>query len=117
MKILCDFNAEYEPLLKKIVEYALENYGNGLNVNTLKEIELVDKQLFPYSTEGKLVGKDKIVLSSETFELLPCLEISQLYDDINFKAIVNTVIHEIGHLTDYIRMPNLYDCVLLLPEP
>lgn len=111
MKIFCTFNKDYEPLLKQTVEYAIENYGKDLNVDTLEEIELADKKLFPYSTEGKLISKERIVLSSETFEFLPYLDITQLYDNIYFKEIVNTIIHEMGHLTDYVSMPHLYDCV------
>lgn len=40
MKIFCTFNKDYEPLLKQTVEYAIENYGKDLNVDTLEEIPL-----------------------------------------------------------------------------
>ena len=56
----CEFNTDYEPLLQDIVNYAIENYGNNLNISTLTEIELADKELFPYETEGKLASKEKI---------------------------------------------------------
>ena len=55
MKIYCEFNTDYEPLLQDLV-----NYGNHLNISTLTEIELADKELFPYETEGKLASKEKI---------------------------------------------------------
>lgn len=59
MKIYCEFNTDYEPLLQDIVNYAIENYGNNLNISTLTEIELADKELFPYETEGKWLVKKK----------------------------------------------------------
>ena len=34
MKIYCEFNTDYEPLLQDIVNYAIENYGNHLNIST-----------------------------------------------------------------------------------
>ena len=111
MKIYCEFNTDYEPLLQDIVNYAIENYGNNLNISTLTEIELADKELFPYETEGKLASKEKIFLSSGRFELLPCLDIKTLYDNTDFKSIVNTLVHEMGHLNDWLAMPNLYECV------
>lgn len=111
MKIYCEFNTDYEPLLQDIVNYAIENYGNHLNISTLIEIELADKELFPYETEGKLASKEKIFLNSGRFELLPCLDIKTLYDNTDFKSIVNTLVHEMGHLNDWLAMPNLYECV------
>lgn len=79
MTIYCEFNTDYEPLLQDIVNYAIEDYGNYLNISTLIEIELADKELFPYETEGKLASKEKIFLSSGRFELLPCFNV------INFR--------------------------------
>lgn len=61
--------------------------------------------------EPKLASKEKIFLSSGRFELLPCLDIKTLYDNTDFKSIVNTLIHEMGHLNDWLAMPNLYECV------
>ena len=69
MKIYCLYNHEYHIFLNKVVELILNQYGSDLNINTLKEIELVNKNECAYETDGKVIDNSKIIVTSR---LLPC---------------------------------------------
>ena len=55
-----------------------DKYGAMLNLDTLEEIELIDKKELPYETDGKVLSKSKIIITSRLYELLPTLEIDNL---------------------------------------
>ena len=40
--------------------------------------------------------------------MLPCYSIEKLEDNPNFEMIVNTLYHEMGHITDWAQYPKLY---------
>jgi len=53
LKIYCSYSHEYHIFLNKVVELVLNQYGADLNINTLTEIELVNKNECAYETEKK----------------------------------------------------------------
>lgn len=53
----------------------------------------------------------KIVLTSRLFDKLPVLQIEELYFNEDFQLIVNTLYHEMGHVSDMKKYPNLYESV------
>lgn len=94
------------------VEYVLEYYGASLKLDNLKTIELVPKETFSYSTDGKTCENGtKILVTSRLYELLPTLNITKLHDNPDFKMIINTLYHEMGHVNDWFQMPTLYSIV------
>jgi hypothetical protein len=50
----------------------------------------------------------KVILTSRLFDLLPCLEMDKLHDNPDFNMIVNTLYHELGHISDWKDYPKLY---------
>lgn len=86
----------------------LEKYGSKLNLDTLEEIELVDKNVYEYITDGRVIDCHKIVVTSRLYELLPSFRIEELNDNTNFKELKQTLYHEMGHINDMILMPVLY---------
>lgn len=110
MKVFCEYNQEYDAFLKEAVQYTLDRYESQLELLNLEEIELVDKSKYEIETDGRADcdGK-KIFVTSRLYELLPSYNISDLEEDGNFKLIINTLYHEMGHITDWLHMPVLYD--------
>lgn len=107
MRIFCQYNPQLDCFLKGLVEYVLDSYGNQLLLDDLEEIELI-KDL-PGSSDGRVIeGGKKIVLSSRLFSLLPTYEVSELLENINYRLIVNTLYHEMGHVSDMKTMPHIY---------
>lgn len=112
MQILCQYNQSMQLFLCHTVEYVLEYYGSNLQLDKLKAIELVPKETFSYATDGKTCEKGtKIIVTSQLYELLPTLNITNLHDNPNFKMIINTLYHEMGHVNDWLQMPILYSIV------
>lgn len=112
MKVYCLYNQEYHIFFNEVVKYVLNKYGKQLNIATLQEIELVDKNTFQYETDGKVINNNKIVVTSRLYELLPSFDIQLLICDNNFKLLCKVIYHEMGHINDMILMPQLYGCVL-----
>ena len=107
MRIFCQYNPQLDCFLKGLVEYVLDSYGNQLLLDDLEEIELI-KDL-PGSSDGRVIeGGKKIVLSSRLFSLLPTYEVSELLENINYRLIVNTLYHEMGHVSDMKTIPKKY---------
>jgi len=107
MRIFCQYSPQLDCFLKDLVEYVLDSYGNQLLLDDLEEIELI-KDL-PGSSDGRVIeGGKKILLSSRLFSLLPTYEVSELLEDENYRLIVNTLYHEMGHVSDMKIMPNIY---------
>lgn len=116
MKVFCNYNKEFDEFLKKTVNYTINKYGQYLDVTDIEEIELQDIKNFPYETDGKTYDEGrKILLTSRLYELLPSFDIRKIKNDINFKMLISTQFHEMGHATDWKRMPNLYNAVIMHP--
>lgn len=116
MKIFCKYNKEFDSFLKKTVKYTIDRYGQYLDVTSIEEIELQDIKNFSYETDGKTYDEGrKILLTSRLYELLPSFDIRKIKNDTNFKMLIDTQFHEMGHATDWKRMPNLYNAVIMHP--
>ncbi len=116
MKVFCKYNKEFDSFLKKTVRYTIDRYGQYLDVTDIEEIELQDIKDFSYETDGKTYdGGRKILVTSRLYELIPSFDIRKIKNDRNFKMIINTQFHEMGHATDWKRMPNLYNAVIMRP--
>lgn len=112
MKIFCVYSQELHRFLNEVVKLVLDKYGSNLNIHTLEEIELVNKNDLPYETDGKVLSKSKIIVTSRLYELLPTLTISELINNNDYRMLRKTLYHEMGHINDMVFMPKLYDCVL-----
>lgn len=112
MQIYCSYNQELHNFLNKVVGSILDRYGSLLNLDTLEEIELIDRKDLPYETDGKVLSKSKIIVTSRLYELLPTLEIDSLNDNEDYGMLRKTLYHEMGHINDMTLMPKLYNCVL-----
>lgn len=112
MKIYCSYSDEYNNFLSEVVELILDKYGSQLNIDTLEEIELIDKNDLPYETDGKVLNAGKIIVTSRLYELLPNLGIDTLSDNENYVMLRKTLYHEMGHINDMTLMPKLYNCIL-----
>lgn len=112
MKVYCSYNQELHNFLNKVVKLILNEYGPQLNLATLEEIELVNKNEFEYEKDGETVSNSKIIVTSRLYELLPTLNINQLKDNNYYKQLKQTIFHEMGHINDMVYMPNLYKYVL-----
>lgn len=108
MKVFCLYNNEFHEFLDKVVKQVLAIYGSKLNITSLEEIELVDKNEFSYPTDGKMINSKKIVVTSRLYELLPSFDIDNLEDNNDYKLIINTLYHEMGHISDMVIMKKLY---------
>ena len=109
MKVFCAYNHEYDRFLKSVVNYILCKFGDDLELNNIEEIELV-KELENKNSDGRYQG-NRIVLAERLYRSLPCLDISLVENSETFKGIVGTLYHEMGHATDMVRMPKLYNDV------
>lgn len=109
MKIICQYNKELENFLEKVVEYTLSKYGQELNLVNLQEIELRDISEFDLKKDGTTYENGtKIMVTSRLYDMLPCLSVEKLENNPNFKMIVNTLYHEMGHITDWAQYPRIY---------
>lgn len=109
MRVFCKYNMELDIFLKDIVEYTLGIFGNQLKLDALQEIELIDIKDFSYVTDGRTCdGGKKIFVTSRLYDKLPTYRIEELKENIDFIMIVNTMFHEMGHVTDWISMPSVY---------
>ena len=113
MQIYCSYNQELHDFLNKVVGLILDKYGAMLNLDTLEEIELIDKKELPYETDGKVLSKSKIIITSRLYELLPTLEIDNLSNNDDYAMLRKTLYHEMGHINDMMFMPKLYNFVLV----
>lgn len=112
MKIYCSYDVELDKFLKKVVRRILKDNESQLNLETLKEIELLNKDEFSYMSDAKTLEGCKIVLSSRLFELLPTYNLKLLKKNNDYKMLVGTLIHEMIHISDMKLLPNLYKCVI-----
>lgn len=112
MKIYCSYSNRYNTFLNRVVELILDKYGSQLNINTLEEIELIDKNDLPYETDGKVLNAKKIIVTSRLYELLPNLKIEVLCGNENYAMLRKTLYHEMGHINDMTLMPKNYNYVL-----
>ena len=112
MQIYCSYNQALYDFLNKVVGLILDKYGTQLNISSLEEIELINKKDLPYETDGKVLSKSKIIVTSRLYELLPTLTIGELNDNNDYLMLRKTLYHEMGHINDMELMPKLYDCVL-----
>ena len=109
LKVFCNYNKEYDHFLKQVVEYVLEQYGSVLDIRNLKEIELVREIEDNKISDGRLEDYGtRIVIAERKYRQLPCLDIRKLKEEDTFKSVVSTLVHEMGHATDMVRMPSMY---------
>lgn len=111
MKTSCVYNSDYEKFLKEVVEYTINRFNHCLDITRLEEIELVNYRERAYCAEGKTIDNGhKIVLLSDKIERLPVYDVSSLLEcnNVDFLSIVNTLFHEMGHVTNWKVMPILY---------
>lgn len=109
MKVFCQYSLQLDNFLKSIVEYVFAVLGNGLHLDKLEEIELVNAKEFSYDTDGRTIdGGKRIILTSRLYTQLPIYNISELMNNEKFKLIVNTLYHEMGHVSDMETMPIIY---------
>ena len=94
MQIYCSYDQELHHFLNKAVGLILDKYGVILNLDTLEEIELIDKKQLPYETDGKVLSKSKIIVTSRLYELLPTLEIDNLSNNDDYAMLRKTLYHE-----------------------
>ena len=112
MKIQCLYSEKYERFLEETVEYIIARWGNELDLSGLEIIELKESDKYQINSEGRTYNKGKnIVLSSDTYDQLDELAIEKMADSEKFKSIVNTIYHEMGHASDWKKMPQLYGMV------
>lgn len=78
-----------------------------MSLDGLGEIELIED--LPGFSDGRTIqGSKKIVLASRLFHGLPTYEISKLSNNENYRHIISTIFHEMGHASDMKAMPNIY---------
>ncbi len=109
MKVFCRYSLQLDSFFKNVVKYVFAIWGNGLCLDNLEEIELIDAKTFSYDTDGQTVpGGKKIILTSRLYDKISVYDIQQLNNNENFKLIVNTLYHEMGHVSDMQTMPKIY---------
>lgn len=108
MKIYCLYNEELHIFFNKVVEIILRDYSHKLNIASLNEIELVDKNNLSYVSDAKIISINKFIVSSRLYELLPSYDVLSLQENIDYKTIRQTIYHEMGHINDMTIMPSLY---------
>ena len=100
----------WEIFLKSVVKYTLDIYSAELNLSRLKLIELINISEFEIQKDGSACENGtKIILTSRLYDMLPNYNIEELEDNRDFKTIVNTMYHEMGHITDWVNYPKLYE--------
>lgn len=109
MEIVCEYSEILQRFLNEVVQYTLDLYGEKLNISNLQEIKLMDKNEFGYETDGRTYDNGrKIMVTSRLYEMLPDYNIYDLKENEIFRLIVNSLHHEMGHVTDWLAYPNLY---------
>lgn len=109
MKIICQYDKRLENFLKDVVDYTLCKYGQELNLDNLQQIELMNISEFDLLKDGSTEEHGtKIILTSRLYDMLPSFSVENLESNPNFKMIVNTLYHEMGHVTDWKKYPKLY---------
>jgi len=109
MGVFCRYSLQLVSFLKNVVEYVFAIWGNGFYLDNLEEIELVNARTFSYDTDGQTVpGGKKIIPTSRLYAKIPVYDIQQLNKNEKFKLIVNTLYHEMGHVSGMQTMPNIY---------
>ena len=109
MKIFCKYSDILDKFLNEVVQYTLNLYSEELDISEVEEIELMSINEFNYDTDGRTYDEGrKILVTSRLYDKLPHLDISRLEDNEEFKMIVNTMFHEMGHATDWKKFPHLY---------
>ena len=98
MKVYCLYNEVFDQFLKEVVQLILSKYSSQLNIESLEEIELVNKNVYPYETDGRIISNSKIVVTSRLYELLPCFDITTLKENENFIKLKKTLYHELRHI-------------------
>ncbi len=109
MNIICQYDKKLENFLKDVVEYTLCKYGQELNLDNLQQIELMNISEFDLLKDGSTEEHGtKIILTSRLYDMLPSFSIEKIEGNADFKMIVNTLYHEMGHITDWRKYPKLY---------
>ena len=112
MKVFCSYDENYNRLLKDIVNYLINKYGEELEPNSIQEIELVKVIDANPESDGRLIDHgNKIVLSERLFKKILHFDIDVLIDSAPFDTIISTIYHEIGHSSDMVNMPSMYNYV------
>lgn len=109
MNIYCSYKKEFNEFLIKVVKIVINEYAYNLNIKSLEEIELVNQNIYPYLTDGRVIDKSKIIVTSRLYELLPTFNIAQLKEDKNYVSIKRALYHEMGHINDMSFFPVLYN--------
>ena len=103
---VCEFNKNYEVFLSLVYEYVIATFAQGLNLSSLKKIEIVDS--LPGSSDGRMVDSNTILLSKRLYDLLSTFDIETLKSNDNFNSIVGTLYHELCHINEQAIMPNIH---------
>lgn len=112
MKIVCRYSRELGKFLEEVVNVVLNTLAQNLQLKGLDMIELIPEESFPCSADGRTINSGKkIILSSRLYELLPCFNISELEGNEDYQLLLCTLYHEMGHINDWMLMPNLYAMV------
>ncbi|EHG33218.1 hypothetical protein [Enterocloster clostridioformis] len=109
MRVYCSYKKEFNEFLIAVVKLVIKEYGYNLNIKSLEEIELVNKNVYSYPTDGRTIDKSKIIVTSRLYELLSTFNIDQLKEDKNYISIKKTLYHEMGHVNDMTLFPVLYN--------
>ena len=108
----CKYDEQLNLFLGNIVQYTLRKYAFKLDISSLREVELINVGELPIQTDGRVIDDSKIILTSRLFDLLPNYEIERLYRNKNFKQIVCTLYHEMGHINDMKLYHKIYRAAL-----
>ena len=112
MQIECTYNSAYEKFLKEVVAYVINFCGAELDLSGIEKIELIDSGEFEYETDGKIYNEGRnLIVTSRLYDQLEQLNIKDIENTENFQLIVNTLYHEMGHASDWKKMPRLYGLV------
>lgn len=111
MRVICQYHKSYDILLKDMVVHTIMKHEGELDLSGLEEIVLVDQREIQFPTDGRVVDGRQIVLSSRLFEQLPTCNIQELLaqENENFQMILNTLYHEMGHISDQKKYPQIYE--------
>lgn len=110
MQIVCKYDTDLERFLIDVVQYTLNLYAVELNLSRLRLIELKHISEFEIPKDGSTCENGTIIIvTSRLYDMLPNYDIEKLEDSVEFQNIVNTLYHEMGHVTDWITYPNLYE--------
>ncbi len=64
MRVYCSYKKEFNEFLIAVVKLVIKEYGYNLNIKSLEEIELVNKNVYSYPTDGRTIDKSKIIVTS-----------------------------------------------------